>query len=219
MNNIEDIIGYKYGDRKLLDMALTHTSYAHEHNTISYERLEYVGDALADFIVGEYLYNNFDVDAGLLSKYRAKLVSTETFADIVKSHHIDDFIKTGKSMKVVSDSIKADIFESLLASVYFDGGMDEARAYLNRMLLTDKKSVSKYINDHIDYKTTLQETLQAMTPQKSFHFEIVEENGKNNEKVFTVALYVDDQKVAISTGKSHKVCQQNCAKQYLESLE
>ncbi len=219
MNSIEKIIGYKFNNEKLLERALTHTSYAHEHGVDSYERLEYVGDALADFIVGEYLYQNFDVDAGLLSKYRAKLVSTETFANIIKSNRIDNYIRVGKSVKVVSDSIKADVFESILASVYFDGGINEARSIVERMLLVDKKHVAKHVADHIDYKTTLQETLQAMTPQRSFRFEILEEVGKNNQKIFTVALYVDDKKVAEATGKSHKECEQNCAKQYLSKAK
>lgn len=215
MSSIEKIIGYKFNNTKLLERALTHSSYAHEHGVDSYERLEYVGDALADFIVGEYLYQNFDVDAGLLSKYRAKLVSTENFANIIKSNHIDNYIRAGKSIKVVSDSIKADVFESILASVYFDGGINEARSLVWRLLLVDNEHVAKHIADHIDYKTTLQETLQAMTPQRSFRFEILEEIGKNSQKVFTVALYVDDKKVSEATGKSHKECEQNCAKQYL----
>lgn len=219
MSDIENIIGYKFHNPKLLEMALTHSSFAHEKGTQSYERLEYVGDALADFLVGEYLYQNFDVDAGLLSKYRAKLVSTETFAGVIKSNHLDKYIRSGKSVKSLSDSIKADVFESILASIYFDGGMQNARDFIERILLIDIEYVRSFIADHIDYKTTLQETLQAMTPQKSFCFKILKEDGKNNNKTFTVELYVDNKKVSISTGKSHKECEQNCARQYLDSLK
>lgn len=218
MSKIEEIIGYCFKDKLLLDTALTHASFAHEHGVESYERLEYIGDALADFIVGEYLYQNFDIDAGLLSKYRAKLVSTESFANVIKTNHIDDYIRTGKSIKVVSDSIKADVFESMLASIYFDGGMGSARDFLMRLLLIDIDFVNSFVAGHVDYKTTLQETLQAMTPQKAFHFEIENETGKNNEKSFIVGLYVDDKKVAEAMGKSHKECEQSCARQYLNSL-
>lgn len=217
MSDVEKLIGYAFSDKTLLATALTHTSFAHEHNCESYERLEYVGDALADFVVGEYLFENFNVNAGLLSKYRAKLVSTETFADIIKKHHLDEFIRTGKSIKSLTDSIRADVFESIVASIYFDGGIDSARDFVKKFLLIDKEFVIGLIGTHIDYKTTLQETLQAMTPQKSFRFEVVDESGKDNNKMFDVALYIDGVKVSTATGKSHKQCEQDCAKKYLES--
>lgn len=212
MNNLQQLIGYNYKDKSILKVALTHTSFAHENNCESYERLEYIGDALADFIVGEYLYKNFDLDAGELSKYRAKLVSTNTFASVIAQNHIDKYILTGKSMKKVSDSVKADIFESILASIYFDGGMENAKEYVNRMLLKSKEYVLTFVKEHIDYKTTLQEKLQSYSPQKTMYFEVVSQAGKDDNKTFTVALFVDDVKVASSSGKSHKMCEQECAK-------
>lgn len=212
MNNLQQILGYDFKDKNLLKVALTHISFAHDNNCESYERLEYVGDALADFIVGEYLYKNFDLDAGELSKYRAKLVSTSTFASIIAQNQIDKYILTGKSVQKVSDSIRADIFESILASIYFDGGMDKAKAFVNRMLLKSKHCVLTFVKEHIDYKTTLQEKLQSYIPQKSMRFEVISQEGKDDDKNFTVALFVDNVRVASTTGKSHKMCEQECAK-------
>ncbi len=212
MNNLQQILGYDFKDKNLLKVALTHISFAHDNNCESYERLEYVGDALADFIVGEYLYKNFDLDAGELSKYRAKLVSTSTFASIIAQNQIDKYILTGKSVQKVSDSIRADIFESILASIYFDGGMDKAKEFVNRMLLKSKHCVLTFVKEHIDYKTTLQEKLQSYIPQKSMRFEVISQEGKDDDKTFTVALFVDNVRVASTTGKSHKMCEQECAK-------
>ncbi len=212
MNNLQQILGYDFKDKNLLKVALTHISFAHDNNCESYERLEYVGDALADFIVGEYLYKNFDLNAGELSKYRAKLVSTSTFASIIAQNQIDKYILTGKSVQKVSDSIRADIFESILASIYFDGGMSKAKAFVNRMLLKSKDCVLTFVKKHIDYKTTLQEKLQSYIPQKSMRFEVISQEGKDDNKTFTVALFVDNVRVCSTTGKSHKMCEQECAK-------
>ena len=135
MNNIEKIIGYHFKDENLLNMALTHSSYAHEHNMPCYERLEYLGDALVNFIVGEYLYSNFDLPAGQLTKYRACLVSTESFAKIIENLGLEQYILIGKSVQKISKSLLADIFESLLASIYLDGGKENADKLLEYMAM------------------------------------------------------------------------------------
>ena len=134
MNNVEKIIGYNFKNKQLLSMALTHSSYAHEQSTESYERLEYLGDSLVNFIVAEYLFANFQVSAGELSKYRASLVSTESFAGIVKSMGLEKYILIGKSVQKISDSVLADIFESVLAAIYLDGGRDKVYDFVLKFL-------------------------------------------------------------------------------------
>ena len=218
MNNIEKIIGYHFKDENLLNMALTHSSYAHEHNMPCYERLEYLGDALVNFIVGEYLYSNFDLPAGQLTKYRACLVSTESFAKIIENLGLEQYILIGKSVQKISKSLLADIFESLLASIYLDGGKENADKFVQTKLLKSKENVLNIINLNMDYRTLLQEKLQAATPQKTMRWVLEKEEKVVNRKMFTISLYIDGEKIATSTQDTHKKCQQFCSKIVLEKL-
>ena len=109
MNNIENLehlIGYKFKDKKLLDNALTHISYANENNVDSYERLEFLGDAIIEMIVSEYIYHNLSVDAGALTKLRASLVSTENLYKISNILHLSKYANIGNSLKMLSKKIR-----------------------------------------------------------------------------------------------------------------
>ena len=219
MNKVEEIIKYRFKDQDLLKKALTHSSYAYENSTTSYERLEYLGDALVNFIVGEYLFKNFEVPAGELSKLRARLVSTETFAGIIEEMNLKQYILIGKSVQKISNSVLADIFESLLASIYLDGGKEKADKFVYNFLLKDKEFVGNLIDLHFDYRTTLQERLQAYNPQKSMSWNLEKEEKVDNKKIFTISLYIDGEKYATSTNDTHKKCEQECSKIALAKLK
>ena len=219
MNNVEKIIGYNFKNKQLLSMALTHSSYAHEHSTESYERLEYLGDSLVNFIVAEYLFANFQVSAGELSKYRASLVSTESFAGVVKSIGLEKYILIGKSVQKISDSVLADIFESVLAAIYLDGGRDNVYDFVLKFLLKNKSNVQKIVSSHIDYRTTLQEKLQSYIPQKTMEWVLEKEEKVGNEKHFTISLLIDGKKYATATCDTHKKCEQECSKIALKKLK
>ena len=122
VKNLE--LGYEFKDISLLETAFTHLSYSNEHGVDSYERLEYLGDSVLQLVVSEYLYHNFpQLTSGELSKYRSHLVSTKNLSSITKKLHFDKYIKLGKALNSVSDALMADLFESVLASIYLDGGM------------------------------------------------------------------------------------------------
>ncbi len=193
MNNkkLETIIGYEYKDKNLLKTALTHSSFANEHECESYERLEYLGDSLVNFIVGEYLFTNFNVGAGDLSKFRAKLVSTDKLSDVISKLNIKFFIVMGNSMKEPSNNVLADIYESILASIYLDSNMTECKKFVNRTLLESKDNVEKIIYNETDYKTHLQEFVQSLPGQKlSINFKVVNEEKLDGVSRFTVELYI-----------------------------
>lgn len=219
MNNVEKIIGYNFNNTQYLKTALTHSSYAHEHNSESYERLEYLGDSLANFIVAEYLFSNFSVSAGELSKYRASLVSTESFASLVKKMGLEKHILIGKSVQKISDSVLADVFESVLAGIYLDGGWESAYDFVVKFLLKNKSNVEKLINQHIDYRTALQEKLQSYTPQKTMEWTVEREEKLGNVKIFTISLLIDGKRYATATCDTHKKCEQECSKIALKKLK
>ena len=130
MNNYEKLeksINYKFKDVNILKNALTHISYANENNVESYERLEFLGDAIMEMVVSEYIYHNLNVDAGTLTKLRASLVSTENLYKISNNLKLSQYAIIGNSLKILSKKNTADLFESLIASVYLDGGLFEAK--------------------------------------------------------------------------------------------
>ncbi len=216
---IEKILGYEYKDTKLLETALTHSSYANEHNCESYERFEYLGDALVNFIVAEYLYKNFNVGAGDLSKFRAKLVSTEKLSEVITKTNLKYFIVMGSSMKEPSQNLLADIYESLLASIYLDGGLAECKKFVMRTLLINKDNVEKVVYNETDYKTHLQEFVQSLPGAKlSINFKVTNEVKIDGASKFTVELYVGGKLIATESDFSIKKCEQKCSKIALELL-
>lgn len=218
--DVEKIIGYEFKNKELLKTALTHSSYANEHNIQSYEKLEFLGDALLDFIVGEYLLQNFDMTAGELSKNRAKLVSAEKLSEVMSHSTLKFYIVLGSSMKEPSNNVLADIFESVLASIYLDGNMTSAKKFVKSFLLIDKANVERVINNEIDYKTSLQEFIQGLPGERlSVQFKVVNEEKVDNVIYFTVELYIGGKCIATERDLTIKKCEQKCSKIALDVLK
>ena len=214
MKKINEIVGHNFSDSKLIDSALTHSSYASDNGVESYERLEYLGDAVLGEVVAKYLYDNFDVQAGDLSKYRAKLVNAKILANIVINLGLDKYVKTGRSIHNISHNIYADVYESVLGAIYLDGG--DYKQFVMNTLIVDKHNVESIIDSFTDYKTTLQELLaKTHTP---FEYKVVSSGGDGECAHFDVALVVDGKQVALCTGKSIKGAEQNCAKIYINNI-
>ena len=217
VNNLD--IGYKFKDIKLLETAFTHLSYSNEHDVPSYERLEYLGDSILQLVVSEYLYHNFpELTSGELSKYRSHLVSTKNLSSITKALHFDKYILIGRALNSVSDALMADLFESVLASIYLDGGIIPAKEYVLKYVVVDKENVIRIYNADRDYKTELQELLQAMTPQPKLVYELVNSEVKNNKTYFTMRLVIDGKTIGEITQLSKKECEKKLSKMAFERL-
>ena len=123
MKELTEVMGYKFKNSKLLERALTHSSYSKEN----YERLEFLGDSILDFVVGDYLFSRVDESEGKLSKLRASFVSEQYLHKIFDELKISSYVKLGKSYKSeLTKSVKADIFVAIVAGIYLDGGLEEA---------------------------------------------------------------------------------------------
>ena len=206
---------FEFNDQKLLNVALTHSSYTADNGGDNYERLEYLGDAILGEIVAEYLYNNFqNLSAGELTKYRAKLVNANVLGDIVVQLGIDKYVRTGASIKKVSHNIYADVYESLLAAIYLDGG--NANKFVYDTLLKSKDNVLQVVKANDDYKTRLQELLAKQ--QLSFKYKLVEKIGDGIDAQFAVQLFVDNKCVAKACASSIKHAEQLCAKSYINNI-
>lgn len=216
----EKNIGYSYKNEEFLKTALTHSSYANEKKVKNNERLEFLGDSVLSIIVSDYIYKNYtDVDEGKLTQIRASLVCEKSLARIAKRIHLGDLILLGhgEEMSGVRQraSVVSDAFEAVLASIYLDGGMDKAKAWLLDLIEDDIKStvVNKSTKD---YKTRLQETVQTKGSNHSVSYETVKEMGEAHNRSFKVAVLIDEKIVAYGEGRSKKAAEQNAACAYLE---
>lgn len=214
--NISNKLGLNYKDINLYITAFTHTSYANEHKTTNNERLEFLGDAILDFLVGEYLYNNYkDMVEGKMTKFRAQYVCQDANCNYAKSIGLDKCLLLGKGEKeqggLTKPSILGDLFEAFLGAVYVDLGIEVARMVLEKVVFPNIKYV-----DH-DYKSRLQEYIQAES-RKGVEYTLEEESGPNHDKVFVFSVFHDGIKLGTGSGKNKKEAEQNAAKDALSKL-
>jgi ribonuclease-3 len=197
----------------LLLTALTHSSYANENGVESYERLEFLGDAVLELSTSEYFYLYYKGDEGKMSKTRASYVCEEALYEYSKQIGIDKHIRIGNGVKEDTRSIIADCFESVLAVVFLEHGYSVAKKYALDIIKPYVESNHKFIED---YKTYLQEVLQAQ--QKTLEYVVVSEEGPQNDKVFVVQCMVDDLLYGEGKGHSKKEAEQNAAKDAISKM-
>lgn len=208
---VEERLGYQFRDKNLIIEALTHKSFKKPYNN---ERLEFLGDAVLDLVVGEYLYRKFpDVAEGELSKMRASLVSEKGFEKLALSLGLGEFIFISVAEENNKGRIKASLlsnaFEAVMGAVYLEAGLEWVREFIERLLervypQIDMQSIFK------DYKTTLQELTQArfgVTPE----YVLLRAFGPDHKKEFEVGVKVHDRSLASANGKSKKEAQQKAA--------
>lgn len=210
---LEKRIGYEFTDINLLITAMTHTSFANElkiNKTESYERLEFLGDAILEYIVSEYLFlKKKEYEEGRLTKLRASLVCEFTLSQISESLGYGEFVRLSKGEAQTGGrtrkSILCDLFESVLGAMYLDGGMEPAKNFVHRFLLDDVETHSLFY----DAKSTLQEYCQKNG--KELHYELIEERGPEHNKVFVSDAVISGQITARGEGPNRKTSEQMAA--------
>lgn len=214
LENLEDNIGYHFKNKKLLSLALTHSSYANEHDIESNERLEFLGDAVLELSISEVLYNTISLDEGVLTKMRAKVVCESALDLYAEKIELNSFILLGKGEVLTGGrtrpAIIADAFEALLGAIYLDGGLDNVKKIINNYIVPNMNNVLM----NKDYKSILQEKLQA--EKRTIRYEIVREEGPANNKTFEAIVYMDEILMGRGIGKTKKEAQQQAAKSALE---
>lgn len=199
--------GIKINNKELLDNALTHSSYSNEHETINYERLEFLGDAVLQLIISEYFYLNTDLSEGDMSKVRASYVCEQALAEYSKKIGIDKYIKVGHGQeKDINDTIIADCFESVLGAIYLDQGFNVAKEYVRNIVIPYIESKHSFFGD---YKSILQELVQ--TDKKSLEYILINESGPAHNKRFMVEVRIDNIVYGVGVGRSKKEAEQNAA--------
>ena len=222
MDKLEEKIGYKFKNKELLKTALTHTSYAYEHNVESNEKLEFLGDSILEFISSVYLFNNYEnLKEGEMTKVRATVVCEKSLYKVAKMLNFSDFLYLGKSEKLSGGedrpAILADSVEAVIAAIYLDGGLNEAKRFIIENLKNEIEIASKNVGQK-DYKTVLQEKLQEHG-EVEIKYTILSETGPDHDKTFEAQVECNKKKLAIGKGKSKKQAEMEAAKKALESMK
>ncbi|MFV0503678.1 MAG: ribonuclease III [Lachnospirales bacterium] len=217
----ENIFGYTFKNKKLIHEAFTHSSYANERNInqlFSNERLEFLGDAVLELVISDYLYKNYpNLTEGQLSKYRAVVVCEESFAKMSRQLNLGKYLKLGKGERLNGgnerDSILADLFEASIGAVYLDSDFANVQKIIISLFQGYIKAIESSFEIQ-DYKTFLQEIIQAKS-QVPTTYEIIKEEGPAHKKIFTVNALHNNKIIGTGIGKTKKEAEQNSAKNFL----
>lgn len=214
IKELEQRIGYQFHDISLLKRALTHSSFTNEqkiNRTGDYERLEFLGDAVLELTSSEFLFHEHpEVPEGELTKMRASMVCEPALAFCARDLELGKFIRLGKGEENTGgrerDSIISDVMEAVTGAIYLDGGMEPARQFINRFILSDLENKRLFY----DSKSNLQEVIQGKL-KKEFWYELLEESGPEHNKVFKVSVHMEDEILGEGTGKTKKAAEQQAA--------
>lgn len=218
MEMLEERIGYRFHNQALLKQAVTHSSYTNEmkiRKTQNYERLEFLGDAVLELVSSEFLFREHrTMPEGELTKLRASMVCEPALAFCAGDLELGNFILLGRGEEGTGgrrrDSIVSDVMEAVIGAIYLDGGMEPAREFINRFVLSDLEDKQLFY----DSKSTLQELIQGKL-KKSFHYELQKESGPEHDKLFSVAVYMEDRLLGTGEGRTKKSAEQQAAYQAL----
>ena len=200
---------------KLYEQALTHTSYANEHNCPSYERLEYLGDAVLELVMSTYLFKNTTYPEGRMTKLRASYVCENALYEYSLKLGLNEYIRLGHGESEnggrMRKAIVADTFEAFIAAMYLDQGLDVVNNFIKHYIipLIEKKELTF----EQDYKSILQEFVQ--TDKRTLNYVVVDESGPAHDKTFTIIVKIDDIIYGRGTAHSKKEAEQLAAKNAL----
>ena len=210
-----------FADETLLETAFTHTSYANEHRLLKIshnERLEFLGDAVLQLIISEYLYTKYPKrPEGDLSKLRSMIVREESLAGFARDCQFDQFIKLGRGEEKSGgrnrDTILGDLFEAFLGALLLDKGVEAVKSFLYQVMIP--KVEAGDFERVTDYKTKLQELLQ-INGDVEIAYQVVSESGPAHAKNFEVAVLINGRKSGQGQGRSKKLAEQEAAKNAFE---
>lgn len=222
LNSLQEILGYRFTNIALLETALTHRSCLNQPGvTESYERLEFLGDAILEMLISVYLFNKYpDKMEGYLTAARSAIVRTESLSEISKINHFNDYIKMSKGEEATggrkNSSILEDVIESLIGALFLDGGQEQAKNFFEKFILPNARDIIA-LNQLKDPKSMLQEKVQArglISPV----YRTIGEIGLDHDKTFEVVVMVENKELATGKGKNKQDAEQKAAQKALELI-
>lgn len=213
-------IGYTFKDIRLLEKALTHSSFANEgHGGEHYERLEFLGDSLLGFITARYLYEKDRGPEGELTKLRAAVVCEKALCSYSKQLGIGKYMRLGRGEQHSGGrerpSILADMYEAVLGAIYLDGGMEPAEGFVLRFIIPEAESQRR--RQFKDYKTALQEIVQQ-NPGERLEYVLSGESGPDHNKTFITEVHLNSNVIGVGRGRSKKESEQQAAREALKLM-
>lgn len=222
IEKFQEKIGVKFNNSKILDLALTHSSYANEHGLSEYnERLEFLGDSVLQLCITEYLYENCkDNNEGDLTRKRASIVCETSLHKIGQQWNLGQFIKLSKGESLSGGKTRvstiADTVESVIAAIYLDKGYKFTCEFILKFF-KEIIETSAIVN-YMDHKTRLQEYIQSKTTDK-IKYNLIKEEGPPHNKTFHVQVVIGNKNYEFGVGKSKKEAEQNAAQKTLRLFE
>ena len=225
MNNeytaLMDKLGYRFRDPRLLEKALTHSSYANEgrHGLESNERLEFLGDSVLGFVAAKYLFEKETGPEGELTKLRAAIVCEKALCSYARELRLGECLLLGKGERstggAARPSILADAFEAVIAAMFLDGGLEPVRGFVLRFV--EKEANNQRKRHFKDYKTTLQEIVQQ-NPEEKLEYVLTGESGPDHSKQFVVEVHLNSNVIGTGRGRSKKEAEQQAAREALKLM-
>lgn len=214
MDEFEEETGYKFQNKELLKIALTHSSYSNEKRmdkTQCNERMEFLGDAVLELVSSEFIFRNHpDMPEGEMTKTRASYVCEPTLALCAKDIHLGDYLRLGKGEERTGgrerDSVLSDALEATIGAVYMDGGFEPARQYIQEHILKDIDNKKLFY----DSKTFLQEIVQSHEGN-TLEYQLIGESGPDHHKKYQAAVFVNGRQISTGTGQTKKKAEQSAA--------
>ena len=218
---VKSVLQYTFTDTNLLRLAMTHSSYAHEYleDTGFYnERIEFLGDAVLELAISNMLYHTMPGQEGDLSRRRAQIVCEPSLAYVARALKLGPFLNLSRGEDKNGgrnrDSILSDFVEALIGALYLDGGYEAAFRFIEREILSRLEEIDSHTEQ--DYKTLLQETVQA--DHFSPVYTLIGEEGPPHDRLFTMQVEIDGKILGIGTGRSKKAAEQHAARKALEQI-
>lgn len=218
----EKIIDYKFNNKEYILEALTHSSYSNENKRYNFnERLEFLGDSVLSIVISDYLFKNEkELPEGELTKLRASIVCEESLSEVANEIQLGEFMLLGKGEEATGGreriSILADAFEAVIAAIYLDGSIEDAKKFiLNNMnsIISDARRGKIFR----DYKTQLQEVLQV-NGEVNIWYKLIDEKGPDHNKRFIMEVGINNDVLGIGEGKSKKEAEQLAARIALDKI-
>ncbi|HCQ31170.1 TPA: ribonuclease III [Candidatus Collierbacteria bacterium] len=222
LNSLQDYLGYQFNNITLLQTALTHRSCLNQPEiTESYERLEFLGDAILEMLISVYLFDKYpNKMEGYLTAARSATVRTESLSEVSVNNHFNDYIRMSKGEEATGGrknlSILEDVIESLIGALYVDGGLSAAKNFFEKYILPNAQGIIA-LNKLKDPKSLLQEKVQS-DGKSSPIYQTIGETGQDHNKTFEIAVSIEGKRLATGTGRNKQEAEQKAAQKALELI-
>lgn len=209
--------GYRPKDISIFEKAITHKSFSNNTEESSNERLEFLGDAVIDAVVAEFLFNRFpNEDEGYLTKIKSKMVSRKTLADIAEEMEMRTVLRYHKGRSINLSTLEGNAFEAMIGAIYLDGGYEIARKSLRNYVFRNFVDINKILEEEIDFKSKL--FIWSQKNKFNLEFNVISEENLGHTWNYKVIVVINQHNYGLGSGNSKKTAEQAAAKETLELL-